>query len=74
MEHQDVGLEARTVDARYAPARSLDTLTVSLAGQAVKVFGGVVSPRGTTIFTGLKTKLTAHQNVPAVRDFLDSTR
>ncbi|MFE4055594.1 transcriptional regulator [Streptomyces sp. NPDC059096] len=49
-------------------------VAVHTAGRAVQILGGVASSRGTAIFAGLKTKLAAHQDVPAVRDFLETTR
>ncbi|RYJ30684.1 putative regulatory protein [Streptomyces sp. L-9-10] len=45
---------------------------VHTANQAIKTLGGVTSSRGTSLLTGLKSKLAAH-TTPLVRDFLEST-
>jgi tetratricopeptide (TPR) repeat protein len=43
------------------------------ADQAVQTMGGVTSPRGATILTGLRSKLQAHGQLPGVRGFLERT-
>ncbi|MFD7057208.1 hypothetical protein ACFWBS_55935 [Streptomyces mirabilis] len=58
----DAHLSLRDVDA-----------AVYTADQAVRAMGGVTSARGTTVLTDLRTKLRAHQQLPAVREFLDRT-
>ncbi|WP_128381303.1 transcriptional regulator [Streptomyces cavernae] len=59
----------RTADAQLA-LREVDA-AVHSANQAVQTMGGVTSARSTTILTGLRVKLAAHQQVPAVRNFLE---
>ncbi|WP_405088869.1 hypothetical protein [Microbispora sp. NBC_01389] len=46
---------------------------VHTADRAVQAMGGVNSARSTTTLTKLRTKLQAHQQLPAVREFLDRT-
>ncbi|WP_217236458.1 hypothetical protein [Streptomyces sp. AC555_RSS877] len=62
---------SREADAHLS-LRDVDA-AVHTADQAVQAMGGVTSARGTTVLTGLRTKLRAHQQLPAVREFLDRT-
>lgn len=62
---------ARTADA-YVAVGDLDG-AIDSAHQAVDHMGGVTSARGTSTLSDLRTKLTAHQAVPVVREFLGRT-
>ncbi|MFE0459287.1 transcriptional regulator [Kitasatospora sp. NPDC058965] len=62
---------ARQADARLALS-DIDG-AVDTAHQAVEHMGGVSSSRGTSTLNDLRTKLTDHQDVPSVRDFLAYT-
>ncbi|MEV6424612.1 hypothetical protein [Streptomyces sp. NPDC051662] len=45
---------------------------VHTANRAIQTLGGVTSSRGTSLLTGLKSKLAAH-TTPLMRDFLESS-
>ncbi|MFE4755455.1 transcriptional regulator [Streptomyces mirabilis] len=62
---------SREADAHLS-LRDVDA-AVHTADQAVQAIGGVTSARGTTVLTDLRTKLRAHQQLPAVREFVDRT-
>jgi hypothetical protein len=60
---------SREADAHLS-LRDVDA-AVHTADRALQAMGGVTSARGTTVLTDLQTKLRAHQQLPAVREFLD---
>ncbi|WP_153485680.1 transcriptional regulator [Streptomyces katsurahamanus] len=62
---------ARKAEA-YLALGDLDG-AVETAQQSVELMGGVSSARGSETLTGLRTQLTKHRAIPAVKGFLDET-